>query len=212
MKPESLSVLSFARELKVAVSGRFYVQPPADKKDQKWPMLLFLHGMNHAATLFELEAPPKLAQGGGLPLAVVSPVFEGLRWSIDMLLGVIEEACDRFPIDMQRIYVSGISIGGLATWELALRRPDLPAAIVPVCGAGQPWNAFRIAHVPTWAFHGAKDDVVPARESEAMVRALQAAGSDARLTVYPEEGHRVWNRVFADAEVWEWLLRQQKAA
>ena len=149
-----LQKTSFTYELRLQVEGEYFIQKPTAGTAEPYPLLVFLHGMHHAGELFELAAPPRIARDEGLPLMVVSPVFAGLRWNVDVVLGLIEHVQNRQPIDPGRIYVSGVSIGGLATWELALRRPELPAAIVPICGAGQPWNAFRIAKLPTWAFHG----------------------------------------------------------
>jgi predicted peptidase len=202
---------SFSRELRIAVEGEYYVQTPTHSTPPKPPLLIFLHGVSQADTLFELEAPPRIALERGLPLVVVSPLCTETRWNVDAVLALIEEVLERHPVDRGRIYASGVSIGGLATWELALRRPDLLAAIAPICGAGQPWNAFRIAHLPTWIFHGGADEVVPASVSSEMAAALRAAGGEPRLTIYPDEGHRVWSRAYAEPGLWKWLLDQTAA-
>jgi predicted peptidase len=101
-------------------------------------------------------------------------------------------------------------MGGYGTWALAARRPDLFAAAVPVCGGGNRAEAAWLRSVPAWAFHGAKDDVVPVSEGEAMVRALERAGGEARLTVYPDAGHDSWTRAYDDPEVFAWLLEHRR--
>jgi predicted peptidase len=202
---------SFERDLRLQVRGEYYLQVPVDQTDAALPLLLFLHGMYHADTLFELDAPPRIALEHGLPLIVLSPLCGDMRWNIDTLLGLLDEIRALHPIDSARIYASGISIGGLATWELALRRPDLFAAIAPICGAGQPYNAFRISHIPTWIFHGAQDEVVPVSVSEEMAEALRASGGEPFLTIYPDEGHRAWGRAYGNPDFWKWLHAQNAA-
>jgi predicted peptidase len=202
---------SFDRELRLDVRGDYYLQVPSRQTDTAQPLLLFLHGMYHADTVFELEAPPRIALERGLPLIVLSPLCGEMRWNIDALLGLIDEIREVHRIDSARIYASGISIGGLAIWELALRRPGLFAAIAPICGAGQPYNAFRISHIPTWIFHGAQDEVVPVSVSEEMAQALRDSGGEPRLTIYPDEGHRAWGRAYGDPDFWKWLHGQKAA-
>ncbi len=205
----SPSLSSFAHTMEVPVRGEFYLQLPTGEAERAFPLLLFLHGMNDADSIFELPAPPRLVDDLQLPVAIASPLCRGLRWDIDELLGLLEHLERDLDIDQNRIYVTGISIGGLATWELALRRPHKFAAIVPICGAGQPWNAFRISHIPTWVFHGAKDEIVPVGESKMMVDALNRSGGTAKLTVYPDEAHGAWGRAYNEPDLWSWLLARE---
>lgn len=201
--------LSFSGEYCVSTASDYYfLQHPSVAKRK--PLLVFLHGLRQEDRLFELDAPPKMAVEGRLPISVLSPVSSDDRWNIDDVLGLVSCVTKERSIDPDRIYATGISIGGLATWEMALRKPDLFAAIVPICGAGQPWNAFKISKLPTWAFHGALDDTVPVEESEAMVNNIKDDGGDARLTVYPDLGHRAWGRAYADPTLWSWLMSQKK--
>jgi predicted peptidase len=160
--------------------------------------------------IFDIDAPPRIFSQGHLPAIVVSPTCAEMRWPIDQLLGLLDEVESSLPVDHDRICVTGLSIGGLATWELALRAPDRLAAIVPICGAGQPWNAFRISHLPCWAFHGADDEIVPVAETEAMIAAMRDGGGSPKLTVYPGVGHDAWSRAYRDAEMWQWLLAQRR--
>jgi predicted peptidase len=102
-------------------------------------------------------------------------------------------------------------MGGFGTWALAASQPQRFAALAPICGGGQPIWAKRLAHIPQWVFHGAKDDVVPIEHSERMVEALKRKGCDVRFTVYPEAEHDSWTAAYDTPELYEWLLAQKRA-
>ena len=91
-----------------------------------------------------------------------------------------------------------------------MSRPDLFAAIIPICGGGMYWNAARLKNVPVRAFHGKRDSTVCIEESEKMVEAVRRAGGDAQLTVYPENGHDAWTDTYQNPDVFAWLLTKQK--
>lgn len=112
-----------------------------------------------------------------------------------------------FPfVDEKRLYMMGASMGGYATWQLAMSMPEYFAAIAPVCGGGMYWNAARLVNVPVWAFHGGKDPTVFPEESEKMVNAVNAAGGKARLTVYPENEHNAWTDTYRNPDLFAWFL------
>ena len=100
-------------------------------------------------------------------------------------------------------------MGGYATWQMAMSLPEYFAAIVPICGGGMYWNAGRLVHVPIWAFHGKLDPTVLVEESEKMVDAVNKRGGNAKLTVYPENGHDAWSDTYGNPEVFAWLLRHR---
>lgn len=194
-----------------------YLPPAYDSSEEKWPLLLFLHGAGERGDDLELvkvHGPPKMiAQGKDFPFVVVSPQCpKDEWWSIDALHDLLNEIVDIHRIDTARIYVTGLSMGGYATWGLACTYPERFAAVVPICGGGDPEKAPLIKEVPTWVFHGAKDEAVPLQQSQAMVDALKAAGSDVRFTVYPEGGHvEAWQNAYGDPDLWEWLAKQRRA-
>ena len=99
-------------------------------------------------------------------------------------------------------------MGGYGTWFLAMAAPELFAAIAPCCGGGMPWNA-EVLTMPVWAFHGALDDVVPLTETVDMVKAIQRAGGNARLTVFGDCGHDAWTYAY-DETLLQWLLAQKR--
>ena len=112
--------------------------------------------------------------------------------------------------DSSRIYAIGASMGGYATWQLGMSLPDTFAAIVPICGGGMYWNAPRLKHVPVWAFHGEKDNVVLVEETKKMVAALSRAGGNVKMTLYPENKHDAWSDTYKNPEVFAWMLSHQK--
>jgi predicted peptidase len=189
---------------------------PKDYKDKdSWPLMLFLHGAGERGSDLELvktHGPPKLIeQGKEFPFIVVSPQCATRRfWQPLELSALLDEICEEYHVDQDRIYVTGLSMGGFGTWALATYQPDRFAAIVPICGGGEPRRARNIAHLPTWVFHGAKDEAVPLELSEAMVEALKRAGGNVKFTVYPEADHDSWTQAYDTPELYEWLLEQKR--
>lgn len=184
---------------------------------ERWPLLLFLHGSGERGEMLDLvkrNGPPRMIEEGRkFPFIVVSPQCpEDQRWEtrIEVLDMLLDEMTSRYRVDTNRIYVTGLSMGGQGTWDLAFAYPARFAAIVPVCGWTRPSQAGLIRDLPVWVFHGAKDDVVPLTQSEEMVNALKALGSPVKFTVYPEAGHDAWTQAYQEAEMWEWLLEQRK--
>ena len=108
--------------------------------------------------------------------------------------------------------MTGMSMGGFGTWSLAAYQPDRFAAIVPICGGGDPYWAKRFAHIPAWVFHGAKDPAVPLERSQKMVEALKKNGGDPKFTIYPDAGHDSWTETYANPQLYEWLLQQKRTA
>jgi predicted peptidase len=114
------------------------------------------------------------------------------------------------PVDQRRIYLTGLSMGGFATWELLQRQPDIFAAAVPVCGGGDVTLAARLAKIPLWVFHGDADNIVPVSRSRSMVKAISDAGGNPKYTEYPGVNHNAWGPTYRDPAVWDWLFAQAK--
>jgi predicted peptidase len=102
-------------------------------------------------------------------------------------------------------------MGGYGTWSLAAAHPERFAAIVPICGGGNPGDAPKLASLPVWVFHGAKDPTVPLQRSKEMVEAIKSAGGNPKFTVYPEAGHDSWTETYNNPELYQWLLEQKKS-
>ncbi|MBN1360792.1 MAG: prolyl oligopeptidase family serine peptidase [Sedimentisphaerales bacterium] len=196
-----------------------YLPQGYGEKDQKWPLMMFLHGAGERGSNLELvkkHGPPKLIeQGQDLPFIVVSPQCPSGEWwpeKTETLVALLDEVQSKYAVDPNRVYLTGLSMGGYGTWALACAHPERFAAIVPVCGGGQRHLARRLANVPVWAFHGAKDPVVPLAESQVMAEAVTRAGGQAKLTVYPDAQHDSWTVTYENPELYDWLLSHKRAA
>lgn len=189
-----------------------------------WPLLLFLHGAGergHHLTQVGVHGPPKVvAQRPDFPFILVSPQCPPDRiWSREALHALVEHVSQEHAVDQSRRYVTGLSMGGYGTWDLGLNYPETFAAIAPVCGGGE-WISILLASeerkaslqtLGVWAFHGAKDTVVPVSESERMIDACRRAGMrDLKLTVYPDADHDSWTETYANSAVYEWLLEHRR--
>jgi predicted peptidase len=181
------------------------------------PLVLFLHGagergsdnraqLRHGVRAF-LTAEAQAAR----PCVVAAPQCpSGVWWNVDQLLELCEELIALPGVDRDRFYVTGLSMGGYATWHLAGRRPDLFAAAVPVCGGGEVARAQALASLPIWAFHGAADRTVPVARSREMVEAIRRAGGEPKYTEYRGVGHDSWTKTYADETLHVWLFEQER--
>ena len=192
-----------------------YLPEGYEDNEQSWPLVLFLHGAGERGddlNRVRQWGPPKLVEEGKqFPFILVSPQCpEKEWWSSDfqatVLGGLLDAVIAKHRVDKDRVYVTGLSMGGYGAWRLAADYPERIAAIVPICGGGEPESAPRMKDVPVWAFHGTEDQVVKPEESEAMVNALNTCGGDARITLYPETHHNAWTATYANPEVYKWLL------
>ena len=113
-------------------------------------------------------------------------------------------------VNKKNIYVGGLSMGGMGTFEIVARNPKLFAAAIPICGGGHPSTAGKMKKTKWWVFHGAKDDVVPPSLSETMVNALKNAKASIKYTLYPEANHNSWDNAFAEPDLMPWLFSQHK--
>jgi predicted peptidase len=184
------------------------------KSAKSWPLVLFLHGAGESGkdvNKVKVHGPPKLVAGGKeFPFVLVSPQSPGFGWDVDALKALVDEIKHKYRVDPDRVYVTGLSMGGFGTWALAAAYPKEFAAVMPICGGGEPIWARKIKDVPAWVFHGAKDPVVPLKRSEEMVNALKKAGGNVRFTVYPDAGHDSWTETYNNPQVYEWLLQQRR--
>jgi predicted peptidase len=130
--------------------------------------------------------------------------------SMSLVKKLIDTMCQTAGIDEQRIYLTGLSMGGYGTWDAIARYEHFFAAAAPVCGGGDPKTVSRFAQLPIWCFHGALDKTVKPTRSREMVAALKAVGSDIRYTEYPEAAHDSWTATYANPEFYDWLFQQQK--
>lgn len=182
---------------------------------ENFPLVLFLHGSGERGDDIEkvkTHGPPKLiSHGEKFNFILVSPQCpENKRWDADQLSLLLDEIEKKYKVDKNRIYVTGLSMGGYGAWKIAQTYPDRFAAIIPVCGGGDFLNACVIKHLPIWVFHGSLDKVVSIQESERMVNALRRCNGNVKFTVYPEATHDSWTETYNNPAVYEWMLSQKK--
>lgn len=188
---------------------------------KRWPLLIFLHGAGERGTdlgKLAVHGPPKLIKAGKeFPCIVVSPQCPADQvWDIEALDAWLSELLGTLAVDPKRVYLTGLSMGGYASWDWLATHPERFAAVVPICGGGttirlklaQGARREELKRLPIWVFHGAKDNVVALDESQRMVEALKAIGNPARLTVYPDAGHDSWTAAYNDPALYEWIFGQ----
>lgn len=187
-------------------------------KTKKWPLLLFLHGSGERGddlSKVAVHGPlRRIREGAELPFVVVAPQCPaGERWLPARVNALVDELAVKYRIDAQRIYVTGLSMGGHGTWAYALEFPERIAAIAPICGSGDTADAARLVNMPIWNFHGAKDTAVPIQLSDAMIAAVKKAGAkEVNYTIYPDAGHDSWTETYANPKLYQWLLLHKRAA
>jgi predicted peptidase len=212
---------SFAETISKAVALKYLLFLPAaydEQRETSFPMILFLHGSGECGDDLELVKKYGLAMRleswSDCPFIVVSPQCPlGSVWlyQLDALNVLLDRITVDYRVDKARIYLTGLSLGGMGTWEMATAFPTRFAAIAPICGRGTSRILIdNLKEIPTWAFHGAQDTVVPLNESERMVAALQEIGADVRLTVYPDADHDSWTRAYNDPELYQWFLQHHR--
>lgn len=211
---------SFSGDFVIPVSYRYLLSKPegyGTDKDKKWPLVVFLHGSGERGTDLELvkkHGPPKLlAAGQKFPAVIASLQCEpGNLWNSHGVKAVTDHLVKTLHIDPDRVYLTGISMGGFGTWDTAFEYPETFAAIAPICGgAGVRWvTAARLKKMPCWIFHGDKDGAVPIENSQKIYDALKKIGAPVQFTIYPGIGHDSWTQTYDNPEFWKWLFAQKR--
>lgn len=196
-----------------------YVPPAAEQEQGKrWPAILFLHGsgergddLARVAKHGPLKVLRELPPGETFPFLVIAPQCPfGQGWLMPQLLELLDEVMARYPIDPDRLYLTGLSMGAYGSWRLACEAPERFAAVVPICGGGDPDDMARLKELPVWVFHGAQDQTVYMEFSNRMVASLRRQPGRVRYTVYPEANHDAWTATYANPALYRWLLAQAR--
>jgi predicted peptidase len=187
----------------------------SNDSDKKWPLMLFLHGAGERGgdvNKVKIHGPPKIVEKKkDFPFIVVSPQCPADSWWRPFeLIALLDEIQAKYKVDADRVYLTGLSMGGFGTWDLATQYPQRFAAIAPICGGGNPILARRIKDIPAWVFHGDADRVVPVARSEEMVEALKKVGADVKFTHYEGVDHDSWTRTYANEELYQWMLSHKR--
>ena len=186
--------------------------PNGFDKNTQYPAIFFLHGAGSRGTdVQNLITNPffqDIQKHRDFPFVIIAPLCTENTWFDlwERLMALVKQSASLPYVDENRIYLMGASMGGYGTWQMAMSLPEYFAAMVPICGGGLFWNAARLVNIPVWAFHGAKDTVIPVEESQKMVDAVNASGGNAKLTIYPENDHNAWSDTYSNPEVFAWLL------
>jgi predicted peptidase len=205
--------------------SKYVVFVPHDYKgDKDYPLILFLHGAGERGD--DGETPVKQGIGNAIkfkggdkkfPFFVIFPQSrKGGSWKAgsadaDRALGMLEEIQKQYKIDSNRIYLTGLSMGGYGTWSLAAAFPERWAAIAPICGGGDTSTAEKIKDIPCWCFHGDGDKAVPVQKSRDMIDALKKAGGSPRYSEMPFVGHNSWDPAYVTPELYPWLLSHKRS-
>lgn len=183
------------------------------------PVILFLHGSGETKggtkKPVEVGLPPAVKKEKDFAAIVVIPQSEKRGWGATgedgkRALAILDTVQKEYKTDSKRVYLTGLSMGGYGTWSMVAAHPEKWAAIVPVCGGGDPTVAAKFKDVPCWCFHGDKDTAVNVQKSRDMIEALKKAGGTPKYTEYPGVGHNSWDAAYADKEMWKWLFEQKK--
>lgn len=189
------------------------------KSGKRWPLLLFLHGSGERGAEIEkvkVHGPPKILgnteKAKDWPFITISPQCpENYTWSPNQLALLLDEIEKNFNVDRNRIYATGLSMGGFGTWSLLYHYPKRFTAGVPICGGFNPDAAESFVDMPLWVFHGAKDQAVRVESSTNVVDAIKEKGGEkVRLTIYPDLEHDSWTVTYDNPELYVWLLEQRK--
>ncbi|MDR0611068.1 MAG: prolyl oligopeptidase family serine peptidase [Planctomycetaceae bacterium] len=180
------------------------------------PLIIFLHGAGNVGKDVEEikedlvnHLTPEMKRN--FSFVVISPANWKHGWKTPQILQILEQVTVRWNIDPNRIYLTGYSMGGFGTFQIACDSPETFAAIVSVAGGGQPMRAERLNNVPTWAFHGDVDNVVSYDNSAKMIEAMQKTGcKEVKLTTLENAGHCIMNEVYSKPEIYHWMLEKKR--
>lgn len=207
------------------------LRPKTMEAGRKYPLVLFLHGRgecgkdnfmqlryvgplfldsanrdNNACFVVVPQCPVKQFWANIYNGRLQPEPSKPMKGVIDMLGKLRRD----LPVDKNRFYVVGLSMGGYGTWDLIARYPEMFAAAAPICGGGDATTGINIKDIPIWAFHGAQDNIVPVEQTRKMIEAIKHAGGSPRYTEYPQVMHDSWNNAFGDPEFLPWLFSQKR--
>ena len=195
-----------------------FVKYSPDKESKGLPLIIQLHGAGERGdggkelSLVDVHGFAKTLKDANFNCLFVMPQCPNNSfWAarVESIVAFVERVIEKFKADRKRVYLTGLSMGGYGTWFTAMARPDLFAAIAPVCGGGMAWNA-GVLDMPIWAFHGADDSVVSPMQSDEMVKKLKELGKDIRYSRIDGVGHGVWENAYNE-ELIDWLLSKRRS-
>ena len=198
----------------------YYLYFPEDyesEPNKEFPILLFLHGGGESGdslVAIKRNGPPKMiVEGKQFPFLILAPQnpYQKKWWNTRAVNQLLDSVVANNRIDKKRIYLTGLSRGGGAAWEMAVQYPEKFAAMAVVCGMTPlPYAAWIDKNMPIWVFHGEEDQSIPISESETMVDRLKGMGYDVKFTRYPGVGHNSWIQAYKTEELYDWFMEQKR--
>lgn len=195
----------------------YYPKGYESNPNKEFPLLLFLHGGGESGDSLQTlkkNGPPKLiVEGKQFPFLILAPQNPHKRkwWNVRAVNQLLDSIVGNNRVDRNRIYLTGLSRGGGAAWEMAVQYPKKFAAMAVVCGMTPvPYASWIDRKMPIWVFHGEEDKSIPISESENMVKALKKMGYDIRFTRYPGVGHNSWIQAYSTEELYDWFIEQER--
>jgi len=216
---------SFTAQITKTVGLDYLLFLPQDygtEPKKTWPLILFLHGMGERGDDLELVKKHGLArildEKNAFEFIVVSPQCPGDSFwpaETEALDALLDDVVENYAVDADRIYLTGLSMGGYGTWHLAVEYPERFAAIAPICGGGMFYTGLAericaLEDVPVWAFHGARDRTVSVAESADLVNALEKCGGEVKFTIYSDADHDSWTETYDNPQLYTWFLSHKK--
>lgn len=199
----------------------YQLYKPTNPDSKKLPLILFLHGAGERGSnnKSQLREPKQIlavtAKNPQQTAYILAPQCPKKQWwsgkNLRNVIALTKQIAKSEDIDPNRIYITGLSMGGYGTWSALAAEPDLFAAAIPICGGGNPSTARKFKHVPIQAYHGESDRVVTPDKSQKMIAALEKAkAKHATLTIYPNTGHNSWTKTYTNPKTYTWLFSNKK--
>jgi predicted peptidase len=194
------------------LQAHVHVYLPPGFEQRRSPVIVYLHGAGERGeppeAMLKTAIAARLKARPDFPFIVVSPqlIANSTGWEPESVHALLDEVLPKLPGDPQRLYATGMSMGGAGVWRLAFARPDRFAAIAPVSSSDKLDDACRIKNVPVWAFHNDPDQSYPMTNSTDLVQALQRCDGQARVTLYKKTGHNAWTEAYRTDALYDWLL------
>tara|TARA_B100001250_G_scaffold198750_1_gene170492 strand:- start:163 stop:879 length:717 start_codon:yes stop_codon:yes gene_type:complete len=219
-KPQKITN-SFATTLRLEVSLNYNLYFPKDYQysANNYPLVLFLHGAGDRGdnlNMVEAHGIPKIImEGENFPFVTLAPQCPKFQYwpepvNVATLIQLVEAITEKYRIDKNRVYATGLSMGGYGTLSIAKERPDLFAGIISVCGGLDTTNIEKLKDMPIWLFHGSEDKVVPPENSKIIYEALKNINSNIYMTIYPNVNHNSWDITYSNQEIYKWLMKHKK--
>lgn len=198
------------------ISYNYLVNIPENTSDKK-PLIIFLHGAGERGTDIQkvkVHGPLKYIKNNTLDAYILAPQCpENMMWDTDVLYKLIQETIKKYNIDTTKIHLTGLSMGGWGTWNLAFEHPEMFASVVPICGFVDRipmLDACKLKDTPIQIYHGLLDDVVDVFYATEIYKRLKRCNANANLTIFADANHDSWSRVYDNPEVYTWMFQQQK--